>query len=98
MFDGAVVNSDANLGRGAIVNTNSTIEHDVVLEDWVHVGPGATISGGSRVGACSMIGAGAVVIEGREITAGCFVGAGACVVRDLTEPEIYVGVPARRID
>ena len=51
---------------GAIVNTNSTIEHDVVLEDWVHVAPGATISGGVTVGRFSMIGAGATIIEGKR--------------------------------
>ena len=97
VMDGAVINSGANIGRGAIVNTNSTIEHDVVLEDWVHVAPGVTISGGVTVGRFSMIGAGATVIEGRKIAAGCMVGAGAIVVRDLAEPGVYVGSPARRI-
>ena len=50
VMDGAVINNGATIGRGAIVNTNSTIEHDVVLHDWVHVAPGATISGGVTVG------------------------------------------------
>ena len=96
VFDGAVINTGAQIGRGAIVNTNCTVEHDVALEDWVHVGPGATICGGTRIGACSMIGAGAVVIEGREIVADCIVGAGAIVIYDLKEPGVYVGCPARR--
>lgn len=95
--DGAVVNAGVSIGRGAIVNTNATVEHDVTLEDWVHLGPGSTLSGGVTVGAFSMIGAGATVIEGRKIAIGCFVGAGAVVVNDLTEPGVYVGVPARRI-
>ena len=97
VMDGAVINSGAVLGRGAIVNTNSTIEHDAVLEDWVHVAPGATICGGVTVGRFSMIGAGTTVVEGIEISAACIVGAGATVVHHLTEPGVYVGVPARRI-
>lgn len=97
VMDGVVINTGAAIGRGAIVNTNSTVEHDVVLEDWVHIAPGATISGGVTIGRCSMIGAGATVIEGIKIAAGCIVGAGATVVRDLKEPGIYVGSPARRI-
>jgi sugar O-acyltransferase (sialic acid O-acetyltransferase NeuD family) len=97
VMDGTVVNCGAVIGRGAILNTNSTVEHDVVLEDWVHVAPGATISGGVTVGRFSMIGAGATVIEGIKIAAGCMVGAGATVVRNLTEPGVYVGSPARRI-
>ena len=69
MLDGAIINTGAKLGIGVIANTHSTIEHDVVLEDWVHIAPGATILGGVRVGQFSMIGAGATVIEGRTIGA-----------------------------
>ena len=97
VMDGAVIGSGATIGRGAIVNTHSTIEHDVVLDDWVHVAPGATICGDVTVGRFSLIGAGATVIEGRAIAAGCIVGAGSTVVHDLKEPGVYVGSPARRI-
>jgi sugar O-acyltransferase (sialic acid O-acetyltransferase NeuD family) len=97
VMDGAIINSGATIGRGAIVNTHSTIEHDVVLEDWVHVAPGATVCGGVTVGRYSMIGAGATVIEGLAIAEHCLVGAGATVVHDISEPGVYAGSPARRI-
>jgi sugar O-acyltransferase (sialic acid O-acetyltransferase NeuD family) len=97
VMDAAVINPGAVAGRGAIVNTGAILEHDVVLSEWVHVAPGATISGGARIGARSMVGAGAVVIEGRTIAADCVVGAGAVVTRDIVEPGVYVGCPARRI-
>lgn len=96
VMDGAVINTGAKIGVGAIVNTNSTVEHDVVLEDWVHVAPGATISGGAIIGRFSMIGAGATVIEGINIASGCLIGAGLTVVHDLSEAGVYVGTPARR--
>jgi sugar O-acyltransferase (sialic acid O-acetyltransferase NeuD family) len=97
VMDGVVVNCGARIGRGAIVNTNSTVEHDVTLEDWVHIAPGATLSGGVIVGRSSMIGAGATVIEGIRIPPNTVVGAGATVVHHLVEPGVYVGCPARRI-
>lgn len=97
VMDGAVINSGTKIGRGAIVNTNSTVEHDVILADWVHVAPGATVCGGATIGSFSMIGAGATVIEGIRIATGCVVGAGATVVTDLMEPGVYVGSPAHRI-
>jgi sugar O-acyltransferase (sialic acid O-acetyltransferase NeuD family) len=97
VMDGAVINPGSRIGRGAIVNTNSTVEHDVTLDEWVHVAPGATISGGVRIGRFSMIGVGATVIEGVQIAANTIIGAGATVVRDLAEPGVYVGCPARRI-
>ncbi len=97
VMDGAVVNVGAKLGQYAIVNTNCTIEHDSVLEDWVHVAPGATVCGGVTIGRHSMIGAGATVIEGIKIAADCIVGAGATVVEDIIDSGVYVGCPARRI-
>jgi sugar O-acyltransferase (sialic acid O-acetyltransferase NeuD family) len=97
VMDGAVINCGASIGRGGIVNTNSTIEHDVLLAEWVHVAPGATICGGSRVGRFSMVGAGATIIQGIKIAEGCVIGAGATVVKDLTEAGVYAGCPARRL-
>ena len=97
IMDGAIVNTGARLGIGVIANTHSTIEHDVTLEDWVHIAPGATILGGVTIGRFSMIGAGATVVEGSKIAAEVIVGAGATVVDDLAEPGVYVGTPARRI-
>lgn len=97
VFDGAVVNSGAVTGDGCILNSGCIVEHDCVLGADVHVAPGATICGGSRVGDHSMIGAGAIVIHGVTICAECMVGAGSVVTHDLTEPGVYAGVPARRI-
>jgi UDP-perosamine 4-acetyltransferase len=97
VMDGAIINTGAWLGIGVIANTHCTIEHDVRLEDWVHVAPGATVSGGVTVGRFSMIGAGATVIEGKRIGAEIVVGAGATVVSDLDEPGVYIGTPARRM-
>jgi UDP-perosamine 4-acetyltransferase len=98
VMDGAIINTGAKLGVGVIANTHCTIEHDVTLADWVHIAPGATISGGVTVGRFSMIGAGATVIEGRNIPAETIIGAGATVVHDLVEPGVYVGTPACRIE
>jgi sugar O-acyltransferase (sialic acid O-acetyltransferase NeuD family) len=97
VMDGAIIASGASLGRGVIANTNCTVEHDSLVSDWAHIGPGATLSGGVTVGRFSMIGAGATVIEGIKIAESCLVGAGATVVNDLTEAGVYAGCPARRI-
>jgi sugar O-acyltransferase (sialic acid O-acetyltransferase NeuD family) len=97
VMDGAVINCQATLGKGVIANTNCTIEHDAMISDWVHVAPGATLSGGVVIGPYSMMGAGATVIEGISIAEGCVIGAGAVVTKDLREPGVYVGCPARRV-
>lgn len=56
-----------------------------------------TVCGNCRIGDGVFLGAGATVIEQIQIGPGVVVGAGATVVKDLIEPGVYVGTPARRI-
>lgn len=42
---GAVINSGAVIGKHCIVNTGAAIDHDCVVGDYVHIAPGAHISG-----------------------------------------------------
>jgi sugar O-acyltransferase (sialic acid O-acetyltransferase NeuD family) len=94
---GAVVNCCTKIGKSCIINTGSTIDHDNSIEDFVHVSPGANLAGTVKVGKGSWLGIGSVVSNNISITNGCKVGAGSVVVRDITEPGVYVGVPVRRV-
>lgn len=55
------------------------------------------MAGTVTVGANSLLGVGVAVRPGVTIGDDCTVGVGAAVVNDLTEPGVYVGVPARRM-
>jgi acetyltransferase-like isoleucine patch superfamily enzyme len=46
------------------------------------------------VGSGTSIGSGATILPVR-ITSNCLIGAGTVVTKDLTEPGVYVGNPAR---
>ena len=54
----AVLHTDAQVGRGVIVNSAAVVEHDARLGDWVHVSPRAALGGGVRVGEGAHIGPG----------------------------------------
>ena len=92
---GTVLAISSRLEAHCIVNLNCTIGHDTVLEPFCTVHPGSNLSGKVRVGECTDIGTGTKVIQGLTICPGCTLGAGAVVVRDLTEPGTYVGVPVK---
>lgn len=94
---GVVINCCTKIGRGCIINTGSTIDHDNCIEDFVHISPGSHLAGTVKVGKASWLGIGSVVSNNITITNGCKVGAGSVVVKDLTEPGVYVGVPVRRV-
>lgn len=94
---GAVINCCTTIGNGCIINTGSTVDHDNVIEDFVHISPGANLAGSVHVGQGSWLGIGSVVSNNVNIIKGCKVGAGAVVIKDLIDEGIYIGVPVRRI-
>lgn len=94
---GVVINCCSSIGEGCIVNTGAVIEHDNVIEDYVHISPGARLAGTVIVGKGSWLGIGTIVSNNVNIISSCKVGAGAVVVKDITEPGTYVGVPVRRV-
>ncbi len=95
---GVVINSSCRIGKGCIINTSSSLDHDNVIEDYVHISPGVRTAGSVEIGKGTWIGIGSVVSNNVNICSGCKVGAGAVVVKDITEPGTYVGVPVRRAD
>jgi sugar O-acyltransferase (sialic acid O-acetyltransferase NeuD family) len=94
---GVVINCCTKIGRGCIINTGSTVDHDNCIDDFVHISPGSHLAGTVKVGKGSWLGIGSVVSNNITITNGCKVGAGSVVVKDITEPGVYVGVPVRRV-
>ncbi|MFL2122536.1 acetyltransferase [Marinilactibacillus psychrotolerans] len=95
---GVVVNSSTRIGKGCIINTSASLDHDNNIEDYVHISPGVRTAGSVEIGKCTWLGIGSVVSNNVNICSGCKVGAGAVVVKDITEPGTYVGVPVRRVD
>ena len=93
----ACINSNAKIGKNCIINTGAIVEHDNIIEDYVHISPNATLCGTVKVGANTHIGAGAIVKNNTKITKDCIIGAGAVVVKNIEERGTYVGVPARKI-
>jgi len=92
---GAVINPGSRIGANAIVNTSASVDHECVIEDGAHVGPGANLGGNVRVGSGSWIGIGATIINGIVIGERSIVGAGAVVLRDVAAETVVFGVPAK---
>ncbi|MDT9026813.1 acetyltransferase [Rossellomorea yichunensis] len=94
---GAVINCCTSIGKGCIINTATTIDHDNIIGDYVHVSPGSHLAGSVKVGQQTWLGIGSIVSNNVTIDSGCMVGAGSVIVKDITESGTYVGVPARRV-
>lgn len=96
LMPGAVINPGSSLGEGVIVNTCASVDHDCLISNYVHVAVGAHLCGLIQVRDMTWIGAGAIVSNGISICEDCMIGAGAIVIRDITQPGTYIGVPAKQ--
>lgn len=94
------------IGNNVTLRFGSTIAREVTVEDDVFISPNVmTIysdhkgekQGGMVIGKGSFIGTSAVINAGVSIAPGCVVGAMSLVTKDLTEPGVYMGIPAKKV-
>ncbi|NJD04476.1 MAG: acetyltransferase [Ruminiclostridium sp.] len=97
VLPGVVINCCTKIGKGCIINTGATVDHDNMIEDYVHISPGVNLAGNVKVGRGAWLGIGSKVSNNINIISDCKIGAGAVVVKDITEPGTYIGIPARRV-
>lgn len=94
---GAIIQPGAKIGEHVIVNTGAQVDHDCVVEDFVHLAPSSVLCGHCCVGQGAFLGASATLIPQRSIGHWSVVGAGAVVISDV-QPNVKVaGVPAKNI-
>ncbi len=94
--------NNIQVGDFTIFNLNATLGHDVVVEDFVNVAPGANISGNVHLGARCWIGTGAAINQGApgaKLTIGSDTVIGSCsmVGKDCEPNAVYFGVPVKKI-
>lgn len=95
VMQGAIVQSDVEIGRHCIINTGASIDHECKISDYVHVSPHATLCGNVQVGEGCWIGAGAIIIPGVKIGNWCTIGAGSVVLKDIPDGATAYGNPCR---
>lgn len=82
VMHGAVVNAGAVVGRNCIINSQSLVEHDVVIADHCHIATAAAINSGVRIGAATFVGSNCSVRQVINIGEHCVIGMGQRVLAD----------------
>lgn len=95
--NGCAFTTDINVGQFNLFNLNCTVGHDAIIGDFCVFNPSCNISGSTKIGSRVLVGTGAQILQGLSICDDVIIGAGAVVTKDITEPGVYVGMPARRI-
>lgn len=94
---GVSMNPGTKVGDFCFINTNASVDHDNVLEEFSCLQPNSATGGNVKIGAFSSVSMGANVIHG--VTIGCHtvIGAGATVVDDIPDYVVAYGTPCRVI-
>lgn len=97
VMPGAIINCSTKIGKGCIINTSATVDHDNFIEDYVHISPGVNLAGTVRVGKSTWIGIGSIVSNNLYIRNECIIGAGSLVIKNIDSKGKFIGNPIRKI-
>ncbi len=92
---GAAVNPCASIGRGCILNTLASLDHDSVMDDFSSLAPHVATGGDCRIGKYTAVCIGAVLSHGVEIGDNSVIGANSTVLRSLPSNVVAFGCPAK---
>ena len=94
----STINVGTKIGKHCIINTNSSIDHDCKIYDFVHIAPGVTICGGVSVGKSTLVGAGTTILPNVNVGKNVVIGAGSLVNKDIPDNSKVFGSPAKIIE
>lgn len=90
------VSSECRIGKFVKLNTGCNVMHNSVIEDFSTVAPNAVVLGNINVGKRCYIGSNATILPNLRIIDDVTIAAGSVVTKDIFEPGVYLGSPARK--
>lgn len=94
---GCILTTNIKIGKHAHLNLQSTIGHDCEIGDYFTTAPGAKISGNCKIYDCVYVGTNASIKQKISIHSLSTIGLNAGVVKNIEEPGVYTGTPAKKI-
>lgn len=94
---GVAISADAKIGSHCVFNINSSIDTNVVIDDFVQIGAGSVINSGTKIDQGVFVGSGVTIIGGITIGKNARIGAGSVVMANVIAGQTVFGVPAVQI-
>lgn len=95
IFNHCFIGSQAQIGKGTLVNTGAQIHHEVQVGEFCEISPRAVILGAAIIGNQTRIGANATILPKIKIGNRVIIGAGSVITKDVPDNVTVVGVPGR---
>lgn len=94
---GCILTTNIKIGKHTHLNLQTTVGHDCEIENYFTTAPGVKISGNCKIYDCVYVGTNASIKQKISIHSLSTIGMNAAVVKNIEEPGIYVGIPAKKI-
>jgi sugar O-acyltransferase (sialic acid O-acetyltransferase NeuD family) len=93
-----ILTTNITLGDHGILNRGVQIGHDTTIGSYFSAMPGSVISGNVRIYDCVYLGTNSSIKEKLSIHSLSTIGLNSGVVKDIIEPGVYGGCPAKKIN
>lgn len=94
---GSIITTNIKLGKHTHINLLTTIGHDCIIGDYFTTAPRVQISGNETIGNRVYFGTCSCMKQKLKICDDVIIGMNAGVVKDITQPGVYIGTPAKKI-
>ena len=87
----------SKIGNDNVVYSGTVVEHEAEIGNQNIITVNVSICGRVTIGNNCYLGAGSTILPNLRICDGVTVGAGAVVTKNIEEPGVYVGIPAKKV-
>ena len=91
----SILTTNIKLGKHSLLNRANHVGHDTTIGDYFSAMPGAIVSGNVTIYDCVYLGTNSSIREKLNIHSLSTIGMNSCVVKNINEPGVYVGAPAK---
>ena len=93
----SILTTNIKIGKHALLNRGNHIGHDTMIGDYFSAMPGAIISGNVRIFDMVYLGTNSSIKEKISIHSLTTIGLNSGVIKNIEEPGVYGGTPAKKI-
>lgn len=96
IFPFTIIDVEARIGNNCIINHGTTIGHGAIIKDHCHISANCVL-GKCQIDTETFIGGNCWINNGVIIAQNSIIGSASNVIRNIDEPGIYAGNPAKKI-